>query len=101
MLNRTEIIRHVKVAFLRVAWCRSTARRNVSPTPALIFVLMKLRDRYPHLQNPAVVKAMVLESVYASMALENQIVSMERLEVLYAQTERLRQRTQLRANKLL
>ena len=48
---------------------------------------MKLRDRYPHLQNPAVVKAMVLESVYASMALENQTVSMERLAALYAQTE--------------
>jgi hypothetical protein len=48
---------------------------------------MKLRDRYPHLQNPAVVKAMVLESVYASMALENQTVSMERLEALYPQTE--------------
>jgi hypothetical protein len=48
---------------------------------------MKLRDRYPHLQNPAVVKAMVLRSVYASMALENQTVPMERLEELYAQTE--------------
>ena len=48
---------------------------------------MKLRDRYPHLQDPAVVKAMVLRSVYASMALENQTVSIERLEVLYAQTE--------------
>ncbi len=48
---------------------------------------MKLRDRYPHLQNPAVVKAMVLRSVYASMALENQTVSLERLEALYAQTE--------------
>lgn len=55
--------------------------------PVLIFVTMKLRDRYPHLQNPAVVKAMVLRSVYASMALENQTVSMERLEALYAQTE--------------
>lgn len=52
-----------------------------------IFVTMKLRDRYPHLQNPAVVKAMVLRSVYASMALENQTVPMERLEALYAQTE--------------
>lgn len=48
---------------------------------------MKLRDRYPQLRNPAVVKAMVLRSVYASMALENQTVSMERLEALYAQTE--------------
>lgn len=47
---------------------------------------MKLRDRYQQLQDPAVVKAMVLRSVYASMALENQTVSMERLEALYAQT---------------
>ena len=47
---------------------------------------MKLRDRYRQLQNPAVVKAMVLRSVYASMALENQTVPMERLEALYAQT---------------
>ncbi|MFD1875550.1 hypothetical protein [Hymenobacter bucti] len=48
---------------------------------------MKLRDRYHQLQDPAVVKAMVLRSVYASMALENQTVSMERLEALYAQTD--------------
>lgn len=48
---------------------------------------MKLRDRYPHLQNPAVVKAMVVRSVYASMALEDQTVPVERLEALYAQTE--------------
>jgi len=48
---------------------------------------MKLRDRYCQLQDPAVVKAMVLRSVYASMALENQTVSMERLEALYAQTD--------------
>lgn len=47
---------------------------------------MKLRDRYPQLQNPAVVKAMVVRSVYASMALENQLVSIERLEALYEQT---------------
>ncbi len=47
---------------------------------------MKLRDRYPQLQNPAVVKAMVVRSVYASMALENQLVSVERLEALYDQT---------------
>jgi hypothetical protein len=47
---------------------------------------MKLRDRYHQLQDPAVVKAMVLRSVYASMALENQTVSMERLEALYPQT---------------
>jgi len=47
---------------------------------------MKLRDRYPHLQDPAVVKAMVLRAVYASMALENQAVPLARLEALYAQT---------------
>ena len=47
---------------------------------------MKLRDRYHQLQDPAVIKAMVLRSVYASMALENQTVPMERLEALYAQT---------------
>ena len=47
---------------------------------------MKLRDRYPPLQDPAVVKARVIRSVYASMALENQAVSLARLEALYAQT---------------
>ncbi|GAB2689443.1 hypothetical protein GCM10011495_31170 [Hymenobacter frigidus] len=47
---------------------------------------MKLRDRYRQLQDPAVVKAMVVRSVYASMALENQTVSVERLEALYEQT---------------
>lgn len=48
---------------------------------------MRLRDRYPHLQNPAVVKAMVVRSVYASMALEDQTVSVERLQALYTLTE--------------
>ncbi|WP_176901490.1 hypothetical protein [Hymenobacter terrestris] len=38
------------------------------------------------MQNPAVVKAMVVRSVYASMALENQLVSVERIEALYEQT---------------
>jgi hypothetical protein len=47
---------------------------------------MKLRDRYAQLQDPAVVKAMVVRSVYGSMALENQTVSVERLEALYEQT---------------
>jgi hypothetical protein len=48
---------------------------------------VKLRDRYPHLRNPATIKAMVVRSVYASMALENQAVPMERLETLYQLTE--------------
>jgi len=47
---------------------------------------MKLRERYRQLQDPAVVKAMVVRSVYASMALENQIVSLARIEALYEQT---------------
>lgn len=47
---------------------------------------MKLRDRYPQLQNPAVVKAMVVRSVHASMALANRPVPVARLEGLYAQT---------------
>jgi hypothetical protein len=47
---------------------------------------MKLRDRYPQLQAPAVVKAMVVRSVYASMALEDQAVPLARLEALYAHT---------------
>lgn len=47
---------------------------------------MKLRDRYRQLQDPAVVKAMVVRSVYASMALENQTVPLARLEALYEQT---------------
>lgn len=32
---------------------------------------MKLRERYRQLQDPAVIKAMVVRSVYASMALKN------------------------------
>ena len=47
---------------------------------------MKLRDRFRQLQDPAVIKAMVVRSVYASMALENQTVSLYRLEALYEQT---------------
>ena len=47
---------------------------------------MKLRERYHQLQDPAVVKAMVVRSVYASMALKNQTVSLARLEALYEQT---------------
>ena len=47
---------------------------------------MKLRDRSPSLQDPAVVKAVVIGSVYASMALENQAVFPARLEAFYART---------------
>jgi hypothetical protein len=47
---------------------------------------MKLRERHRQLQDPAVVKAMVVRSVYASMALENQTVSLARLEAIYEQT---------------
>lgn len=47
---------------------------------------MKLRERYRQRQDPVAVKAMVVRSVYASMALEQQVVSVERLEALYKQT---------------
>jgi hypothetical protein len=52
----------------------------------MLFAAMKLRNRYPQLQDPAVVKAIVIRSVYASMALENQTVPLARLEALYAHT---------------
>ena len=47
---------------------------------------MKLGERYRYLQDPAVVKAMVVRSMYASMALEDQTVPLARLEALYEQT---------------
>lgn len=47
---------------------------------------MKLRDRYRSLQDPAVVKAMAVRSVYAYMALEDQAVPLARLKTLYEQT---------------
>ena len=56
------------------------------PTPRLIsahYLFMKLRDRYPSLQHPALVKALVVRSVYASMALEGQTVPLARLQALY------------------
>ena len=46
---------------------------------------MKLRERYRQFQDPAVVKANIVRSVHASMALENQAVSLERLGELYDQ----------------
>jgi hypothetical protein len=50
---------------------------------------MKLRDKYPQLRDPAFVKDMVVRSVYASMALENQTVSLRKIEELYDQARRL------------
>ena len=49
---------------------------------------MKLRERYRQFQDPAVVKANIVRSVYASMALENQAVSLDRLNELYDQQDR-------------
>ncbi|WP_071889820.1 hypothetical protein [Hymenobacter sp. PAMC 26628] len=48
---------------------------------------MTFRQRYQQLENPAFVKQMMLRSVYGTMALENQTVSMERLEALYEKVE--------------
>ena len=46
---------------------------------------MKLHERYSKFRDPAALKASVVRSVYASMALENQQVSQERLGKLYDQ----------------
>ena len=51
---------------------------------------MKLHERHQQFRDPAVVKASILRSVYASMALENQTVPLERLEALYDKVERER-----------
>lgn len=48
---------------------------------------MTFRQRYRQLENPVFVKQMLLRSVYGTMALENQTVSMERLEALYEKVE--------------
>ena len=48
---------------------------------------MTFRQRYKQLQEAAFVRRMTLRSVYGTMALENQTVPMERLEVLYDKVE--------------
>ena len=48
---------------------------------------MKLREKYSQLRDPAFVKDMVVRSVYASMALENQTVSLEKIEQLYYEAQ--------------
>ena len=64
-------------------WSRGRGRIVIFARPLFA---MKLRDRHPQLQDPAVVKAMVVRSVHASMALANRPVPVARLEALYAQT---------------
>ena len=51
---------------------------------------MKLHERYRQFRDQAVVKANIVRSVYASMALENQTVSLERIGELYDQQYRER-----------
>lgn len=51
-------------------------------------VPMKLHERYQQFRDPAIVKANIVRSVYASMALENQTVSFERINELYEQQRR-------------
>lgn len=48
---------------------------------------MKLRDRYPQLQDEQYVRAMVTRSVYGSMSLEAQYVTMERIQELYTEVK--------------
>ena len=54
---------------------------------------MKLRDRYPQLQDPAFLKRMVTRSVHASMQLEAQTVALHRIEELYEEVQRERAAT--------
>ncbi|WP_377522987.1 hypothetical protein [Pontibacter rugosus] len=48
---------------------------------------MKLRERFPKLQDEAFVRSMVIKSVYGSMMLEDQEVSKQRLEQLYTEVK--------------
>lgn len=55
---------------------------------------MKIRDKYPQLQDEQYVRTMVTRSVYGSMRLEAQSVPMARIEELYAEVRNERQATQ-------
>ncbi|WP_035564500.1 hypothetical protein [Hymenobacter sp. IS2118] len=57
---------------------------------------MTFRQRYTQLQDASFVKRMMLRSVYGTMALENQTVSMDRLEALYEKVEAERAATTTR-----
>ncbi|GAB3832967.1 hypothetical protein ACFQ2O_03500 [Pontibacter rugosus] len=48
---------------------------------------VKLRERFPKLQDEAFVRSMVIKSVYGSMMLEDQEVSKQRLEQLYTEVK--------------
>lgn len=48
---------------------------------------MKLYEQYSKFRDPAMLKASVVRSVYASMALENQTVSQSRISELYDQKQ--------------
>ena len=48
---------------------------------------MKLRDKYPQLQDEQYVRAMITRAVYGSMKLEAQGVSMERIQELYTEVK--------------
>lgn len=48
---------------------------------------MKLHERYRQFRDPAEIKANIVRSVYASMALENQTFSMKRIGDLYDQAK--------------
>jgi hypothetical protein len=49
---------------------------------------VKLRDKYKALNNPEFVKQMMVTSVYGSMQLENQPVSMKKIADLYDKVNR-------------
>ena len=51
---------------------------------------MTLRDRYPQLRNPELLKRLVTRAVYATMALEDQEVPFERVAELVERAAQLR-----------
>lgn len=51
---------------------------------------MTLRDRYPQLRDPELLKRLVTRAVYATMALEDQEVPFERVAELVERAAQLR-----------
>ncbi len=49
---------------------------------------MKLRDRFPRLKDESFVRNMVVKSVYGTMQLEDQGVSMQKINELYSEVKR-------------
>jgi hypothetical protein len=53
-----------------------------------LFLIMKLKEKYKALGNPEFVKQMMITSVYGSMQLEEQSVSLKTIGLLYDKAKR-------------